>query len=49
MSNMKLHTVQTTHWQPGNLPHVKQVLKGKHGREVTILYEIAGEVTYLVD
>ena len=43
-----MHTINVTGWCPGTLPHVKQVLKGKHGKEVTILFKVGGEVTYLV-
>ncbi len=45
---MKTHVINVTAWQPGNMAHIKQVLKAKHGKEVKILYRAGGEVTYLV-
>ena len=44
-----LHTIDTTQFFPGNLRHIKQVLRGKHGKPVTILYRHGSEVTYVVN
>ena len=46
---MKLHTVNVTAWQPGTMPHIKQVLKGKHPNKIVrVLYKIGCDVTYTV-
>lgn len=45
---MKLHTIDVTQFFPGDKRHIAQVLQGRHGKPVTILYQIGMEVTYMV-
>lgn len=45
---MHLHTFTHTHLVPGDMTHIRQVLKQKHGKAVTIIHNDGVVVMYLI-